>query len=304
MDFTNTTKNPVVLSEKNRRFALDPGSGIHGYIRLQTDGDRGIITATAENLKVFPHGEYTYKLIFTGVKKEKRYYYMAGDITLAPDGTGEGSFRINPADMNGQGLALSDCSDVIVAAMSRVDPREALHPVMSGSIAFPRSIAETSTGTSAAKKTPRDYSPFYSSFVLDSCIKIAQKQNSFADIKPFTDDYTGAVWKKITDVSLFPMISPGSEPPMKKYGHFLFGWQDTHYFLGVPGRFLPEEQPDSGKSGFVFWQPIIDMQNGTQSGNLTTEERRKRTYGYWIASINRFNGHIEETPRSSSDSNS
>ena len=33
MDFTNTTKNPVVLSEKNRRFALDPGSGIHGYIR-------------------------------------------------------------------------------------------------------------------------------------------------------------------------------------------------------------------------------------------------------------------------------
>ena len=141
MDFTNTTKNPVVLSEKNRRFALDPGSGIHGYIRLQTDGDRGIITATAENLKVFPHGEYTYKLIFTGVKKEKRYYYMAGDITLAPDGTGEGSFRINPADMNGQGLALSDCSDVIVAAMSRVDPREALHPVMSGSIAFPRSIA-------------------------------------------------------------------------------------------------------------------------------------------------------------------
>ena len=70
MDFTNTTKNPVVLSEKNRRFALDPGSGIHGYIRLQTDGDRGIITATAENLKVFPHGEYTYKLIFTGVKKK------------------------------------------------------------------------------------------------------------------------------------------------------------------------------------------------------------------------------------------
>ena len=180
MDFTNTTKNPVVLSEKNRRFALDPGSGIHGYIRLQTDGDRGIITTTAENLKVFPHGEYTYKLIFTGVKKEKRCYYMAGDITLAPDGTGEGSFRINPADMNGQGLALSDCSDVIVAAMSRVDPREALHPVMSGSIAFPRSIAETSTGTSAAKKTPRDYSPFYSRFVLDSCIKIAQKQNSFA----------------------------------------------------------------------------------------------------------------------------
>ena len=129
---------------------------------------------------------------------------MAGDITLAPDGTGEGSFRINPADMNGQGLALSDCSDVIVAAMSRVDPREALHPVMSGSIAFPRSIAETSTGTSAAKKTPRDYSPFYSRFVLDSCIKIAQKQNSFADIKPFTDDYRRGSGKRSPMLSLFP----------------------------------------------------------------------------------------------------
>lgn len=102
--------------------------------------------------------------------------------------------------------------------------------------------------------------------------------------------------EKINDRTLFPMISPGSGEPMIKYGHFLYGWHDSHYFLGIPGRFFPEEQPDSGKSGFVFWQPILGMEKEAQNETLSVEERRKKIYGYWIAAINRFNGHIEEMP--------
>ena len=92
------------------------------------------------------------------------------------------------------------------------------------------------------------------------------------------------------------MVAPGAQEPMKKYGHFLYGWRDSHYFLGIPGRFFPEEQPDGGRSGFVFWQPLLGMEEENQDKTVPLEERRKNIYGYWIAAINRYNGHIEEIP--------
>ena len=214
---------------------------------------------------------------------------MAGNISLSARGKGEGSFRINPKDMDGRGSALWDFSTAIIAAMSTVNCREALHPVLSGEF-------HMDAPPQCKEKTPEDYSPFYSRIVLENCIAIARDQEKFDDIFPFKRDQTGAAWKKITDCSRFPIISPGSMEPMKKYRHFLFGWQDTHYFLGVPGRFFPEEQPDSGRSGFVFWQPIAGMEKESDDKTVPIEERRKNIYGYWIASINRYNGHIEEIP--------
>ena len=296
MDFTNITRKPIMLKEENKRFSFDQDKEMRGYIKLQTDGEKGLIVVTVDNVKFFPRGEYSYKLIFTGVKKEKRHYHMIGNISLSAYGTGEGSFRINLNDLDGQGMALWDFSTAIVAAMSMVNSREALHPVLSGDLTLSKEE------TSAKNTTPKDYSPFYNKFVLENCIEIAKKQDSFADIIPFDQDMTKATWKKITDCSLFPMISPGSNAPMTKYGHFLYGWQDTHYFLGIPGRFFPEEQPDGGKSGFVFWQPILGMEAEAHDETLSVDERRKKIYGYWIAAINRYNGHIEELPISAENS--
>lgn len=290
MDFTNITKNPIMLTEENKRFAMDQTKEMRGYIKLETDGDKGLVVVTVDNVRFFPRGEYTYKLIFAGIKKEKRHYHMVGNISLSAYGSGEGSFRINLSDLNGKGMAFQDFSTAIIAAMSTVNCREALHPVMKGSLSASCEIP------AAKALTPRDYSPFYNSFVLESCGRIHTKQERFADIIPFDQDLTSAKWKKITDRNLFPMISPGSVAPISKYGHFLFGWHDSHYFLGVPGRFFPEEQPDEGKSGFVFWQPIMGMEKEAKNKTLPIEERRKNIYGYWIAAINRYNGHIEEIP--------
>lgn len=289
MDFTNISKNPIMLKEENKRFAFERDKEIRGYIKLETDGDKGLMVVTVENVKFFPRGEYSYKLILTGVKKEKRHYHMVGNISLSAYGKGEGSFRINPRDLDGQGLSLRDFSTAIIAAMSMVNHREALHPVLSGELSAPGE-------KSARPATPKDYSPFYNRFVLENCIGLAKEQDRFTDILPFDHDLTGATWKKVTDSKLFPIISPGSKAPIAKYGHFLFGWQGTHYFLGVPGRFFPDEQPDGGKSGFAFWQPIMGMEEKAQDGSLPVDERRKEIYGYWIAAINRFNGHIEELP--------
>jgi len=290
MDFTNVTRNPIMLREENKRFAMDREKPVRGYIKLDINNEKGMVIATVDNVKFFPKGEYVYKLIFAGVKKEKRLYHMVGDISLSACGSGEGSFRINPGDMDGRGSSVECFSTAIIAAMSTVNCRESLHPVMKGS------LTNVEAPSSEKAATPKDYSPFYNRYVLENCIKIAVKQEIFNDIIPFDHDLTKASWKKITDTALFPMISPGPMPHIEKYGHFLYGWQDTHYFLGVPGRFFPEEQPDAGKSGFVFWQPILGMKSETDDTTLPIEERRKNIYGYWIAAINRYNGHIEEIP--------
>lgn len=290
MDFTKITRNPIMLTEENKRFTMDQAKEMRGYIKFEEDGDKGLIVVTVDNVRFFPKGEYVYKLIFAGIKKEKKHYHMVGNISLSAYGSGEGSFRINLKDLNGRGMPLSDFSTVIIAAMSTINCREALHPVMKGELLQP---AET---PAAKPLTPRDYSPFYNSFILENCDKLLKKQGKFTDIIPFDQDLTNAKWKKITDKNLFPIISPGSVSPISKYGHFLYGWHDSHYFLGVPGRFFPEEQPDEGKSGFVFWQPIMGMKNETNDKTMPIEERRKNIYGYWIAAINRYNGHIEEIP--------
>lgn len=157
---------------------------------------------------------------------------------------------------------------------------------------------DSRTNGSAESSPPpdRDYSSFYSRSVLEKCTGLAGNCSASQDIVPFDRNFADASWKKITDTSLFPLVSPGSTEPMMKYGHFIFGWCSTHYLIGVPGRFLPEEQPDSGRSGFVYWQPIAGMPEESHDASLTLEERRKDIYGYWIAPVNRSTGHIEEMP--------
>ena len=157
---------------------------------------------------------------------------------------------------------------------------------------------DSRTNGSAESSPPpdRDYSSFYSRSVLEKCTGLAGNCSASQDIVPFDRNFADASWKKITDTSLFPLVSPGSTEPMMKYGHFIFGWCSTHYLIGVPGRFLPEEQPDSGRSGFVYWQPIAGMPEESHDASLALEERRKDIYGYWIAPVNRSTGHIEEMP--------
>ncbi|NLD19530.1 MAG: hypothetical protein GX663_04695 [Clostridiales bacterium] len=288
MDYSNVEKSPVLLKEENRQFAMDPGRQMRGYAKMEKDDDKGLIVVIVDNVKFFPKGEYVYKLIFAGTKNEKRQYHMVGNISLSAYGKGEGSFRVNSHDLDGHGMALWDFSTAIIAAVSTVNPKESLHPVLKGNFSISPEKGKK------IQATAKDYSPFYNKFVLDSCVSIAKMQKDFVDIFPFKKDFTEAQWKKITDCTILPMISPGSKEAMTEYGHFIFGWNDSYYFIGIPGRFLQKEQPDKGTSGFVYWQPIAGMEDREDDTALPIEERRKNTYGYWIAAINRYNGRIEE----------
>lgn len=504
MDHVKTMSDPVVLAEEDRRFAMDADRSISGCIRIELSGGKGLTAVSVDNIRFFPRGEYVYKLLFAGSGQDKQRYHIAGNISLSAYGRGEAGFCINAADLDGTGAGLSDLSTVLVAAMSTVNPDEALHPVLRGtlpslqeaqpetggttagsmtaaqekqdSVADRETIssqsspgdqnspgeirddraadisgrqtpAENSTGTApshdarttsrngysahenpqpvpgdaqrqiyrqrqnthtvppgrssiptgagepvrsprveafytgssgsagtdsstdtkpagAALSSPasaapaaspdtartgsqthaaasprtdasllsghtqvptrqtvtdrpsdaapadagaagtaensqspdRDYSSFYALSVMEKCTALAGNCSAAQDIVPFDRNFADASWKKITDTSLFPLVSPGSKEPMMKYGHFIFGWCGTHYLIGVPGRFLPGEQPDSGRSGFVYWQPIAGMPEESPDAAIPLEERRKDIYGYWIAPVNRSTGHIEEMP--------
>lgn len=290
MKFSKVKRSPVLLKEENKNYAFDPQKEIRGYVKLEKNEDKGLIVAVMNNVKFFPKGEYVYKLLLAGQKNEKLYYHLLGNMSMTAYGDGEGSFRVNPRDLDGTGMALWNFSTAIIAAMSTKNGREPLHPVLKGDFSLPEE------NDAQKEASPKDYSPFYNRFVLENCISLAKKQKSFESIVPFAKDPAKAQWKKITDSSLLPIISPGAKAPIEKYRHFLYGWNDTHYFLGVPGRFLQNEQPDKGNSGFVFWLPILGMEKEQQNASIPLDERRKNIYGYWIASINRYNGHIEEFP--------
>ncbi|MFR6258823.1 MAG: hypothetical protein ACLULK_08615 [Anaerovoracaceae bacterium] len=290
MKFSKVKKSPILLREENKNYAFDPEKEIRGYVKLEKNDTKGLVVAVMNNVKFFPKGEYVYKLLLVGQKNEKLYYHLMGSMSMTAYGDGEGSFRINPKDLDGCGMPIWKFSAAIIAAMSTQNGREPLHPVLKGEFSLPK---EEDTPKDIQ---PKDYSPFYNKFVLENCINLAKKQQNFESIVPFGKDSTKATWKKITDDSLFPIISPGSKEPVKKYRHFLYGWNNSYYFLGVPGRFFQNEQPDKGNSGFVFWQPILGMEEEQQDPTIPLDERRKNIYGYWIASINRYNGHIEEIP--------
>lgn len=307
MDFSKTRKSPILLQEVNRKYALDPLRPMRGFVRLENNADRGLVTVIVENIKFFPEGGYVYKLLFAGVRRERTMYHLLGSLSEPAAGdqksrpltsnehqtTGgrmEGSFTIDPGNLDGRGSCLWDFDTVVVAAASTIDSHEPLHPVLQGKFQIQRPAASPRTAA------PKDYSPFYNDFVLNRCIAIARKQRQLADIRPFARDATSAHWKKVLSWADFPILSPGAEAPVKAYGHFLWGWNETHYFVAVPGRFLPDEQPDGGNSGFAFWQPILGMEQIQQDTSMPLQQRREQTYGYWIASISRRSGKIEEFP--------
>lgn len=315
MDFSKTRKSPILLQEVNRKYALDPLRPMRGFVRLENNADRGLVTVIVENIKFFPEGGYVYKLLFAGVRRERTMYHLLGNLSEPAAGGGrvpaagdqksrpltsnehqttggrmEGSFSLDPGNLDGRGSCLWDFDTVIVAAASTVNQQEPLHPVLQGKFQIARPAGPHRTAV------PKDYSPFYNDFVLERCIAIAGKQRQLADIRPFARDATSAHWKKVLSWADFPILSPGAEAPVKAYGHFLWGWNETHYFVAVPGRFLPDEQPDGGNSGFAFWQPILGMEQIQQDTSMPLQQRREQTYGYWIASISRRSGKIEEFP--------
>ena len=101
----------------------------------------------------------------------------------------------------------------------------------------------------------------------------------------FTCDETAAQWHKEKDVELLKQFCREGYAQAKKHGHFIIGTGKTGGFIGIPGRFLIEEQPAGGATGFTLWQPLKGGEALYESLDEMDEKAALQIYGYWIAAI-------------------
>ncbi|WP_324825521.1 hypothetical protein [Sinanaerobacter sp. ZZT-01] len=150
---------------------------------------------------------------------------------------------------------------------------------------------EKNEETVEKEAVPQNYNRFYNDYLLQACGHMCRVAEFYEDVMPFSEDVTGAKWKKIKNVGSLPIVSPGAQYFSTQYRHYLFGAKGNpqgfaeNYFIAVPGRFTEVERPDGGKSGFTYWQPMYGA------------AREKNAYGYWIVEINAKTGDIVEVKK-------
>lgn len=154
-------------------------------------------------------------------------------------------------------------------------------------------------GEMAAGGAKKSYNAFYNEYILNACAHTCRIAEFYEDVNPFDRDRTGARWKKIVNITNLPLVSPGAHYFATQYRHYIFGAKPDEngmaakFFFGIPGRFLDEEQPDGGKSGFTYWQPIRGA-DPVFEGYRKGEHNNRNIYGYWIVAIDGKTGSIEE----------
>ncbi len=147
--------------------------------------------------------------------------------------------------------------------------------------------------------TKKAYNGFYNEYILNACIHTCRIARFYEDVNPFEKDRTEARWKKIVNITNLPLVSPGAHYFATQYRHYIFGAKAnekgaaSRFYFGIPGRFLDEEQPDGGKSGFTYWQPIRSEEPVSETGG-TGGRANRNAYGYWIVAVDAKSGNIEE----------
>lgn len=71
----------------------------------------------------------------------------------------------------------------------------------------------------------------------------------------------------------------------KKHGHFIIGNGEGKSYIGIPGRFLLEDQPAGGKTGFTLWQPLRGGEEMYGTLENMGSDTATMVYGYWIAQV-------------------
>lgn len=110
----------------------------------------------------------------------------------------------------------------------------------------------------------------------------------------FAADETESKWHRETNIDLLENFCREGYAMAKKHGHFIIGNTESGNYIGIPGRFLLEEQPAGGNTGFTLWQPLRggeEMYDGLE--NMGTEAA-SQIFGYWIARIDQKTLKISE----------
>ena len=137
-------------------------------------------------------------------------------------------------------------------------------------------------------------------YVMYFLSQLLQKQQAMAGTEQkekneyFSRDETAASWHRQEDVELLKKFCREGYAQAKKHGHFIIGTGQRGDFIGIPGRFLIEEQPAGGATGFTLWQPLAGGDELYESLEKIDEETAKQIFGYWIAAIDSKTLRISE----------
>ena len=110
----------------------------------------------------------------------------------------------------------------------------------------------------------------------------------------FAADETGAVWHRENNLELLKQFCREGYALALRHGHFIIGSGAAGSFIGIPGRFLLEDQPAGGRTGFTLWQPLRGgeaLYGGLEDMDETTAHS---IYGYWIAALDSKTLEISE----------
>lgn len=102
----------------------------------------------------------------------------------------------------------------------------------------------------------------------------------------FSCDETRCTWRRMEDLQPLTMFCREGYAMAKKHGHYILGSGENGTFIGIPGRFLIEEQPAGGETGFKFWLPLAGGELHYETLENLSEDEASRIYGYWIARLN------------------
>lgn len=140
----------------------------------------------------------------------------------------------------------------------------------------------------------------YGPYVMYFLSQLLQKQQAMAGAEQkekneyFSMDETAASWHRHEDVEILKKFCREGYAQAKKHGHFIIGTGQRGDFIGIPGRFLIEEQPAGGATGFTLWQPLAGGDELYESLEKIDEETAKQVFGYWIAAIDSKTLRISE----------
>ena len=101
----------------------------------------------------------------------------------------------------------------------------------------------------------------------------------------FSADEAEASWHREENIELLKQFCREGYAQAKKHGHFIVGTGSNGDFIGIPGRFLIEEQPAGGATGFTLWQPLAGGEELYENLEKIDEETAMQVFGYWIAAI-------------------
>ena len=112
------------------------------------------------------------------------------------------------------------------------------------------------------------------------------KERDDVDTNVFSADEAEASWHREENIELLKQFCREGYAQAKKHGHFIVGTGSNGDFIGIPGRFLIEEQPAGGATGFTLWQPLAGGEEDLYENlEKIDEETAMQVFGYWIAAI-------------------